>query len=69
MSARVPGITAVHAIVTPECRKNRTPLGALAEAIARLQAEYVACLENPQNAEVSYHFVLTVEHKDAAWER
>lgn len=60
---KIPGLCAKHAIVTPECRKNRTPLGALAEAIERLQLEYVACSQVLENKNVTYHFVLTVERQ------
>jgi hypothetical protein len=62
----IPGIKAVHAIITPTCRKNRTPYGALLEAYERVEKEYVACNLIPDNADVSYHLVLTVERKSPA---
>ena len=64
-----PGICAKHAIVTPTCRNNRTPLGALAEAVERLQLEYVELLNHEGEDEVTYHFVLTVERNPAPVER
>ena len=64
-----PGICAKHAIVTPTCRNNRTPLGALAEAVERLQLEYIELLNHEGTDAVTYHFVLTVERKPAPVER
>jgi hypothetical protein len=60
---KIPGLAAKHAIVTPTCRKNRTALGALAEAIERLQLEYIACVDVPENENAVYHFVLTIERQ------
>lgn len=64
-----PGICAKHAIVTPTCRNNRTPLGALAEAVERLQLEYIELLNHEGTDAVTYHFVLTVERKPAPVEK
>lgn len=64
MSA-IPGITAKHAIITPTCRANRTPMGAFAEAIERLTAEYEACL-NDANREAYFHVALTVDRPGLA---
>lgn len=57
----IPGITAIHAIITPVCRANRGEEGAWEEAVRRLKAEYDACIAIPENAGVKYHVVLTVE--------
>lgn len=61
---RIPGLAAKHAVVTPVCRENRTSAGAMYEAIARLQLEYLACTEVLENQDAIYHFVLTVERPD-----
>lgn len=62
MSGEIPGQVAKHAIVTDECRANRSDLGAFDEASARLREEYTACLVGWAGVEgVRFHVVLTVE--------
>jgi hypothetical protein len=60
LHASVPGITAKHAIVTPECRENRGKDGAFEEAARRLREEYDIILASPENSDVEFHVVLTV---------
>jgi hypothetical protein len=57
----IPGMKAVHAIITPVCRSNRGDDGALEEAFRRVRAEYEACSQLDCNLTVNYHLVLTVE--------
>ncbi len=58
---KLPGIKAVHAIITPTCRKNRTPIGAIQEAYERVMREYMACIAVTENAQANYHLAFTVE--------
>jgi len=60
----IPGLAAKHAIVTPECRFNRTVVGALEEALERLECEYLICTRLPDNKGATYHFVLTIERPE-----
>ena len=60
-----PGIKALHAIISPLCRANRTTEGAFDEAVNRCRTEYLAC-QNEANAEANFHLVLTVERLSAA---
>lgn len=60
MNTTIPGIKAVHAIITPVCRANRTDEGAFTEAMRRLETEYLACLDHPSPG-MTFHVVLTVE--------
>jgi hypothetical protein len=57
----IPGIKAVHAVISPTCRQNRTLTGAFDEAVRRLREEYEACAKYEINSNVNYHLVLTVE--------
>ena len=59
----IPGITARHAIITPECREAHGVEGAFDEAVRRLRAEYLAC-QCAENRSVSFHVALTVERPD-----
>jgi hypothetical protein len=61
MSSVIPGMTAKHAIITPTCRQNKGHVAAFEEAITRLFDEYGLINCYPENTEVSYHLVLTVE--------
>jgi hypothetical protein len=59
--SNIPGICAKHAIVTPECRANKGHVTAFEEAISRLFDEYALINCYPENVDVKYHLVLTVE--------
>ena len=58
--ANIPGIKAVHAIVSKTCRLNRGVDGAFEEAVERLRREYLAC-QNDANIDANFHIVLSVE--------
>lgn len=58
--ANIPGLKAVHAIITPACRTNRGYVEAFDEAVRRLKNEYLAC-QGDANAGANFHVVLTVE--------
>ena len=62
-TTRLPGIKAIHAIITDNCRTLRTDEGAIDEALARIRAEALSCMGAPGNAkpDVRYHLILTVE--------
>ena len=57
--AKIPGIKAKHAIVTPVCRANKGP-AALTEAVNLLVREYEALAGLDANSAADFHFVLTV---------
>lgn len=61
----IPGVTAVHAVISPTCRRNRTDAGAFDEAVRRLRAEYEAILAGWRERSDGFdvHLVLTVERK------
>jgi len=65
LGARVPGIMALHAIITKQCRLNRTDEGAVDEALARIKSEYVKLMESwpVEGKPVQFHVALTVEYK------
>lgn len=63
MSA-IPGMNAVHAIITPTCRSNKTDMGAFDEAVERLRQEYLTCLRGRGEDGSQYHVVLSVEPKE-----
>jgi len=44
--------------ITPQCRANRTPLGALEEALGRIRQAYAAYHDAPDNAEVTWRVSL-----------
>lgn len=60
----IPGIKAVHAIISPTCRTNRGIEGAFDEAVRRLREEYLAC-QGEHNKDSNFHVVLTVERKES----
>lgn len=70
MKTHVPGITAKHAIITPNCRTVPRPhldadpaMAAFDEAAARLRDEYrVIC--DMRKDRFSAHVVLTIEPED-----
>lgn len=58
----LPGLKAKHAIVTDQCRTNRTDAGAVDEALSRLRSEALECMANwPQGVGAQFHFALTLE--------
>lgn len=58
----IPGIKAKHAIVTDQCRLNRTDEGAVDEALRRLREEALQCIDGWKGTPgVNFHFLLTVE--------
>lgn len=57
----LPGLKVSHQVISPACRANRTPEGALDEAIDRIRTAYVAYVTAPSNLEVNWHLVMTRE--------
>lgn len=61
----IPGLKAVHAIITDECRENRTDEGAINEALRRVREEFLACAPAwPLGKNTKFHIVLTVERNE-----
>lgn len=67
MASRIPGIKAIHAIVTPSCRTVPRPhldadpvMAAFDEAVLRLRTEYAACCQARKDG-FTAHVVLTIE--------
>ena len=59
-------LVAKHAIITDECRKNRSDVGAIHEAVQRLVDEYMACVEHwPLGAGTKFHVKLEIERARA----
>lgn len=56
----VPGVKALHATITPQCRVARSALGAFDEAVVRLRNEYLAC-QVKANEGADFHLILSVE--------
>jgi hypothetical protein len=61
MSDLFPGLKFGHQIITLQCRFNRGPEGAFAEAVNRLFALYKEMLPLEANEDASYHLMITVE--------
>lgn len=61
-STRIEGACTCHAIITDECRKNRTDWGAFHEAVNRLKYQYEEFV-NQCGADRGFkaHLVLTIE--------
>mgnify|MGYP001572496531 FL=1 len=61
--ADVPGSSASHNIITPECRSGRTDEGAWDEAVARAKVAYDAVVAGWAGAErqPTLHLALTIE--------
>ncbi len=61
----IPGITAQHAVITPNCRRVQGGDGPAFEvAVNRLFEEYKTILElRSDRDQVDFHLVLTVEKK------
>ena len=57
----VPGLNALHAVITPTCRENKTDIGAFNEVVKRLRKEYLTCLKGRGEDGSQYHVVLSVE--------
>ena len=58
----IPGMTAIHAIITDECRSGRGDLGAIDEALRRARKELDLCVRGrPQGKGAKFHVVVTVE--------
>ena len=57
------GLKALHAVITPVCRANKTDMGAFDEAIERARKEYMTCLKGRGEDGAQYHLVLFVEPK------
>lgn len=51
--------------ITPECRFNRTSLGALEEAISRIRQAYVAYHDSPANKDVTWRISLVRVEPDS----
>lgn len=60
IQAHIDGITAKHAIITPQCRTKGNVVAFL-EAVERLKEGYEDCLSYPANKNASFHLVLTVD--------
>ena len=62
-TSTIPGIKAKHAIISDECRINKSDGGAFEEAVAHLREEYKNLLHHwPTGKRAKFHVVLTVEH-------
>jgi hypothetical protein len=58
----MPGSPVAHAIITEECRRNRTDEGAWDEAVARAKAEFDAIVEGWRGRpQPTLHLVLMME--------
>ena len=57
---KIPGLCALHAIITPTCRANRGDDGALEEAFDRIRRAYAACVEGRGDG-ANYRVALVVE--------
>ena len=56
---------AKHAIITDECRKNRTDVGAINEAVQRIVDEYMVCVEHwPLGNGTKFHVKLEIERPE-----
>jgi hypothetical protein len=55
-------VIAKHAIVTDECRRNRSDIAAGHVAVQRLMEEYIACVSHwPIGKGHKFHFKLEIE--------
>lgn len=63
IQSTIPGIKAVHAIITPNCRAIHEPVGALEEAFNRLRHMY-SQLQVADNDKANFHVVMTVERSE-----
>jgi len=61
----LPGIVGLHAVISDQCRANRTDIGAIDEALAHVRAEMIATLPfRPTGSGTLLHVIFTVEPKD-----
>lgn len=60
--SHLPGLKALHAIISDDCRRNRGDEGAIDEALRRVREEYLACVRSwhPHKG-VKFNVLLTVE--------
>lgn len=60
--AKIPGIKALHAVITDACRQGRGEEGAIDEALARLRDQYLGLAKFwSDKGGVQFHLVLTVD--------
>ncbi len=60
--SKIPGSMAKHAIISDDCRTNRTDAGALDEAFDRVREEYFRCAAGwPIGKGAKFHIALTIE--------
>lgn len=58
----IPGTPAKHCIITEACREGRGDHGAIDEALARIRAEYLECVNGwLVGSGPRFHLVLTLE--------
>lgn len=66
MSKEVPGLCALHAIITDNCRKLHGDPGAFDEAMRRIRKQYDLSVAGWSGTTgVKFHLVLTVERPEA----
>ena len=59
---RAPGLCALHAVITDQCRENRGDAGALDEAFDRIRQQYERSVKGWRGTPgVKFHVLLTVE--------
>lgn len=58
------GLRALHAVITPTCRANKTDMGAFDEAVERARKAYLACLKGRGEDGSQYHLMLYVDEPD-----
>ena len=64
-STHVPGLCAVHAVVTDDCRRNRGDEGAADEALARADRALRSALRGwDRDRGATFHVVVTVERPE-----
>ena len=61
----VPGMQAIHAVISDDCRKGRGDNGAIEEALDRARKELRACMGGWQQGRgAKFHVVVTVERPE-----
>ena len=59
---RIPGIKALHAVISDNCRIARGQEGAIDEALLRLRESYMEIVDAwPTGKGTNFHLILTVE--------
>ena len=61
----LPGMKAVHAIITPECVDARGHDGAIDEALHRARKELDACMRGWKGTPANFHVAVTVERMES----